>query len=331
MQKNTLKTAFAGLGLLALSVATTSPASAIEDIVFQLDFPFVGIHAPYYLALDRGYFKDAGANVKLLKGSGGATTVNLIASGAAKIGHADAGPLIQGVNKVGIKSKMAGLVLRKSPIGLVFRKGEGINGPKDLEGKTIGVIPGGSTTRLLPGWFAAAGINKSTINEVGIPGAAFVASLATKKVDAYVTYPIMQLPLLKKAGVMADSFQFADNGLNIISAGVQLNDKFMAEQSAFAGALVRAALRGWADARKDPQAAVAASTKYVDKINVAVATEQLTLTLDYLDSPSNPSSPLGCNVRADWETSIAAMEKFLDLKAKVAVDTYYTNQYLKGC
>ena len=33
--------------------------------------------------------------------------------------------------------------------------------------------------------------------------------------------------------------------------------------------------------------------------DVDVGGPVLTLTLDYLDSPSNSSSPLGCNVRAD--------------------------------
>lgn len=57
--------------LLALAAALfTTPAMAETDMPFALGWKFEGPSAPYFHALDAGYFADAGLTVTISEGAG---------------------------------------------------------------------------------------------------------------------------------------------------------------------------------------------------------------------------------------------------------------------
>src|SRR5262245_37920861 len=53
----------------------------LEKINFLLDFTPYGKHAPFFAALDKGFWKDAGFDVTIIKGEGSATTISSYAAG----------------------------------------------------------------------------------------------------------------------------------------------------------------------------------------------------------------------------------------------------------
>ena len=67
MHKSKLFGMLAGAALAALA---TSPASAQTDVKFALDWKFEGPAAPYFVAIDKGYYKAEGINVSIDPGSG---------------------------------------------------------------------------------------------------------------------------------------------------------------------------------------------------------------------------------------------------------------------
>jgi NitT/TauT family transport system substrate-binding protein len=42
----------------------------LTDITFSLDFILLGRHAPFYVAIDKGYYRDAGLNVSIIPAKG---------------------------------------------------------------------------------------------------------------------------------------------------------------------------------------------------------------------------------------------------------------------
>src|SRR6202043_3678834 len=83
------------LGILAGAVLATvavSEASAQTDVKFALDWKFEGPSAPYFVAIDKGYYKAEGLNVTVDSGPG---SVAGIAPGAYPIGFFDINSLVK--------------------------------------------------------------------------------------------------------------------------------------------------------------------------------------------------------------------------------------------
>ena len=67
--------------MAAIAVVLAMPAVGIpaakaqdRDVKFVLDFISLGRHAPWYVALGKGYFKEEGLNVTILPSKGTAGT-----------------------------------------------------------------------------------------------------------------------------------------------------------------------------------------------------------------------------------------------------------------
>ncbi len=85
--------------VLALGVAagtlTLAQAAGPTKIKFTLDWKIRGLHAWYYWAKAKGYFKDENLDVTIDQGEGSAATVTRIMSGAYDAGFGDINAIIQ--------------------------------------------------------------------------------------------------------------------------------------------------------------------------------------------------------------------------------------------
>ena len=84
--------------------AQAQTARPLEKINFLLDFTPYGKHAPFYAAIDKGFWKDAGFDVTIIKGEGSATTVSSYAAGTVDFAIADTPTLILARAR-GVKSR----------------------------------------------------------------------------------------------------------------------------------------------------------------------------------------------------------------------------------
>ena len=59
----------------ATSLLSTAAQAQERDLKFVLDFISLGRHAPWYVALGKGYFKDEGLNVTIMPSKGTADAI----------------------------------------------------------------------------------------------------------------------------------------------------------------------------------------------------------------------------------------------------------------
>ena len=86
------------LGLLAgaaVAFSAIAPASAQTDVKFALDWKFEGPSAPYFVALDKGYYKAEGLNVTIDTGPGSVAGIARVAAGTYPIGFFDINSLVK--------------------------------------------------------------------------------------------------------------------------------------------------------------------------------------------------------------------------------------------
>ena len=86
------------LGLLAgaaVAALAASPASAQTDVKFALDWKFEGPSAPYFVAIDKGYYKAEGLNVTIDSGPGSVAGIARVAAGTYPLGFFDINSLVK--------------------------------------------------------------------------------------------------------------------------------------------------------------------------------------------------------------------------------------------
>ena len=78
--------------LIASTIPLCPSASrALDNVTFITDFGYNGRHAHFFEALDRGYYRDAGIEVRIVRGQGSADAIRQVGVGNAMFGFIDAG------------------------------------------------------------------------------------------------------------------------------------------------------------------------------------------------------------------------------------------------
>jgi NitT/TauT family transport system substrate-binding protein len=84
----------AAAALAAACVMSTAAQAQQQDVKFTLDFISLGRHAPWYVALGKGYFKEEGLNVTILPSKGTADAIRSVATGTTELGFIDVPSLV---------------------------------------------------------------------------------------------------------------------------------------------------------------------------------------------------------------------------------------------
>jgi len=88
---------FRSVAVFALTAAIAGAVQAADPVKirFVLDWKYQGLHAWYFLAQDKGYYKAEGLDVVIDQGEGSAATITKIAGGAYNAGFGDMNAIIQ--------------------------------------------------------------------------------------------------------------------------------------------------------------------------------------------------------------------------------------------
>ena len=166
-------------------------------------------------------------------------------------------------------------------------KDSGINSPKDLVGKKIGAPPGDAQRTIFPALAQANGFDPDKVTFVNIAAEAKFSALAAKQMDVIFDY-YSGAPFFHKA--MGEEnvkyMMFADYGVDVYSNALVASEKYIKENPGIIKRFVKASLRGWEFALKNPEEAIEIMAKHRPEIDKPVLLGQL--EADHRPFPDQP-------------------------------------------
>jgi NitT/TauT family transport system substrate-binding protein len=245
-------------GLTAFLMA--APASSAEKVTLQLRWMTQTQFAGYYVAKDKGYYREAGLDVTITPGGPDVSPAQVIASGGADI-IIDwmASALV--AREKGVPIVNVAQPFKKSGLQLTCRVDTNIKLPADLRGRTLGVWFSGSEYPFLA-WMSKLGYKTD-----GSPGAVKavkqgirVDPLLQKQADCISTMTYDEYWQLLDAGFTPSQlvvFKYDQQGVPTLEDGLYVIDSQLRDPAFVAkiADFVKASMRGWQYTRQNPDEA----------------------------------------------------------------------------
>jgi NitT/TauT family transport system substrate-binding protein len=246
--------------LFAVAFAGATAVHAQTDLPFALDWKFEGPAAPYFAAIDNGYFEAQGLNVTIEAGSGSLDAIPKVATGAFPVGMADINSLIRFLDQnPGAPIIGAMMIYDKPPFAIIGRKSLGIDTPKSLEGKVLGAPPPDGAWAQFPIFVAENDIDFSTITvePVGFPTRE--PMLAEGNVAAITGFSFTSYLNAARLGVPEDdlvTILMADHGVDLYGNVIMINTEYAAANPDVIKGFLTGVAEGWKSAIADPAAVI---------------------------------------------------------------------------
>ncbi len=319
----------------AASAPTAAPqpaaqaAPAREKATFRLDWVASGYHAPFFLALARGYYTDQGLDLEIGDGRGSTTTVRVVGAGTDTFGMASQATVALAIAE-GVPVRAIAGIIQKMPEGIISLQETGITTPKDVEGRTMAYTPGSSGELLFPAFAAATGIDESRVAQVNVDAGAKATTVLQGRADFMADWGFTQLPIFRAQGKTGSVILYADSGVNVLGHGLFAGLDTIRDKPEIVHRFVSASLRGLDEATKDPEAALDAMLQYRPETKRDLLLEQFKGMGAHLRTANSEGRPLGWQSPDDWRQTSELLLKYMDMKRPVPLDELYTNQFIPG-
>lgn len=313
-------------GLVLAACGQESPGGA-ETVKLAMGFIPNIQFAPFYVAVEKGYFADEGIEVQFDYGWE-TDLLKLVGSGELDFAIASGDQVIlarsQGLPVVYVLNWY-----RRFPVCVASLEEDGILQPADLRGRLVGTPVTFGASYI--GWRAlldATGLKEQDVELVSI-GYTQVAALTEDQVEAAVCYAMNEPVQLEVGGEAVNVIYVADY-INLVSNGLITNDKTAADRPELVEAMVRAALRGLTFTLENPDEAFDISREYVPGLAGDAATEEVNRAIlaKSLEFWRAENGELGRSLAEDWQASRDVMEGMGLLSSGSDVEEMYSNEFV---
>ena len=255
MRKITMMTAAAAF---TLPLAT---AHAADKVTIQLKWVAQAQFAGYFVAKDKGFYKEAGLDVTIKPGGPDVAPPQVIAGGGADV-VVDWMPSALASREKGVPLVNISQTFKKSGLELTCRADTGIKKPVDLKDKTVGVWYGGNEYPFLS-WMSKLGYKPDgSKGGVKVIKQGFnVDPILQKQADCVSTMTYNEYWQVIDGGYKPSQlvvFKYEDEGVATLEDGLWVLEKnlkdpaFVAKMAKF----VKASMKGWEYAKTHPDEAV---------------------------------------------------------------------------
>ena len=280
--------------------------------------------APFYVAVEKGYYKQAGLEIQFDYKS---ETDGVALVGANELQFS----LVSGEQVLLARAQGLPVVYvmawwQNYPVAVASMPDQGIHSPADLKGKKIG-LPGlyGASYVGLRALLNAGGLREEDVKLDSI-GYNQIEALVSGRDEAVVIYANNEPIQLEAQGYQVDVLRVADY-VPLASNGLLSNEKTIAENPDLVRKLVQATLKGVASSLNNPKEAFEICKKYVeglDQTNQEVQEKVFMATLEFwkTDKP-------GYSKPEAWENMQKVLLDMGMLTQPLDLNKAYSNSFIE--
>ncbi len=308
-----------------------APAAWAGELIFNLDWVVFGRHVPYFAALEKGFYRNAGLDIKIVRGYGGADALNKIGTKVAAFALGDAGALIVARSK-GQPVKMVAILYGKSPMAIYTLADRKITRPKQLEGLQIAAPSFDAPRTMFPVFAKLTGIDPTKVKWLTVDGGTKAPMLLSRKADA-ITEFFMSTPNLAKIAaaqsLSLNVMKWADYGFDLYSNGILVSEELIKEQPQVVRGFVKATIDGLQYTFDHPDEAVTLFLKHNPTLDREIVRAEVEIVRELVLTADAKSNGIGWVNEKTMQSSIDAVTEAFKLEVKVLPSQVYTNEFLK--
>ena len=305
------------------SQAESTP-SALTQIRLPLGYIPNIQFAPLYVAMEKGYYREAGLEI--------VPDYSFETDGVALVGAGELPfAVVSGEQVLLARAQELPVVYvmawyRDYPVAVVSKKEQGITTPADLKGKRIG-LPGlyGANYIGLRALLDSVSLTEAdvTLDSIGFNQ---VEALAADQDQAVVGYIANEPIQLTTQGYDVDVIPVADY-VQLASNGVITNETTLRENPALVRAFVRATLRGITDTIANPDEAYEISKNYIETL--ASSDETLQKKILAASIALWQSDPPGQTDPQAWENMQSVLMNMGSYAEPLDLSQAFSNDFIK--
>ena len=329
--RNMLRLIAAIAALAALDVSAR--AQALDKFQFRLNWTLYGEHAPFFVALDKGFYKEEGLEVEILEGSGSTTVAQLFANMTNPVAYVDAATMMRGVG-AGMPIKAVGVTLQQSPMAFIYRA----DAPRptkieEIKGSRIAITAGDASLAIFTAFMGKLGMKLDDVQLITVANPqSKEQAVLNKQADALLGYFMDQGPRMQlQTGVKMGWTRLYDMaGVSTLSSAIIANNDWLKDgkNQAQLRRFLRASQRGWQYTFDNRDEAAEIFMKRAPAFNKEISLLEINGTMTILHTEKTKNKPIGWSASEDWKESQDLLEKYARLKSQPDVNVYFSNEFL---
>ena len=314
-------------GLLAMR----GPAIAQQPqkLSVRVDFLPWGMHAGLHLAVEKGWFKEAGLDVDVSDGKGSGLTMQQVTAGDIDVGWVQLGTMATARGRGMPLTSIAGLA-RRGDLGALVPKESNIKTVKDLEGKKVAYTAATSWGSLVDAFLQAGGTSRDKVDLVSVDSSALLSSYISGAVDATLTtFPFAKTTVDRQRP--SSGLLLSDVGINIPSYGLIVADKTVQTREDALRRFVPVVIRSWEyihNGKIDEAVEAMMKQRANEKLDPTILRGQIVEYQPFFVTEATKGKKYGWQSEDDWKSTIAVLEKAKVIPPGSKTSDYYTNKFV---
>lgn len=319
--------AVVALGLMACSVKKEEPAGGLTPVTLMLNWTPNNHHAGIYAALQNGWYRDEGIDLKIVEpAAAGADQV--VAAGGADFGISQAESLLP-ARAAGAPVVSIATLLPHNDSSFFALASTGIKRPKDFEGKTYGGYGGPLERELLATLVKCDGGDPAKVKQVEVGNIDYLPGMEQKRFDfvwVFEGWDVLRAREVEHKDVTSVKFTDWEKCVpDWYTPVIIANEKTIKERPELVRKFLKATARGYGLAIGNPDQAATLLLKSAPELDKGLVTASAKY---HAPKYAAKGRAWGVQEAQVWTDFAAFLRKSGLLEKDVAADAAFTNDFL---